>query len=504
MSGKVADLFAALRLKPEAASWKAGDKLIAGIKAGLAAIVTFGAVKWAKGVVDQVAQVTDRFAKMSQSVGTGIEPLQELAHATELSGGTLDDLRAGLLGVTKAAKGAAAGGKEQAAAFRAIGVSARDVLSGAVPMEEVISRAADVFATMPDGATKSALAMKLFEESGTKLIPMLNSGSAGIAAMRQEARDLGIVVDRETAAAFEQFNDDQTRLKRTLDGLKIEVVRALLPMLQEMVTSLRAWVAANRQLIRQALAKIIKGIAIALKAVGAALVVVFELIDVLAKHWKLVVVAMATAILMKLIPAILALRWHMIRTAIVTAAAWVAANLPLVLMAALIAALILVVEDLYRAFTGGDSILKDAWTEGLKFLRQKFDAFANGVKKRIDELAAGIAGLMPKSWRDGATDFVMGNFGFGKRITNSLEEERSARRRTEAHGAAAALLPGGEFLPALQHMPATGGSNTVTVTVDMRNTINEATDAEEVGRQIARQVTDAFDGAARALVGGTP
>jgi hypothetical protein len=53
---------------------------------------------------------------------------------------------------------------------------------------------------MPDGARKSAIALKLFGLEGAKLIPFLNEGAKGIQAFEDEAARLGIV-----------FSDDQIK-----------------------------------------------------------------------------------------------------------------------------------------------------------------------------------------------------------------------------------------------------------------------------------------------------
>jgi hypothetical protein len=46
---------------------------------------------------------------------------------------------------------------------------------------------ANAFQKMPDGARKSAIALKLFGLEGAKLIPFLNEGAKGIQALEDEA-----------------------------------------------------------------------------------------------------------------------------------------------------------------------------------------------------------------------------------------------------------------------------------------------------------------------------
>src|SRR5690606_7594940 len=61
----------------------------------------------------------------------------------------------------------------------------------------------------------------------------------GIAAMRQEARDLGLVFDQEAADAAAQFTDDLDRLKKGFTGVFQESGRNLLPVLNNLLPVMR-------------------------------------------------------------------------------------------------------------------------------------------------------------------------------------------------------------------------------------------------------------------------
>lgn len=72
---------------------------------------------------------------------------------------------------------------------------------------------AELFSLLPDGANKTALAVKLFGRSGAELIPLLNQGKEGLAEFDKLASDLGLTLDKETGKAAEDFNDNLTKLK---------------------------------------------------------------------------------------------------------------------------------------------------------------------------------------------------------------------------------------------------------------------------------------------------
>ena len=92
----------------------------------------------------------------------------------------------------------------------------------------------DSFQAMPDGAQKSALAVQLFGKSGAELIPFLNQGREGIAALTGEMEALGVQIGGDTAAQAEVFNDSLAKLRLAATSLANRVIEAFLPALNEM------------------------------------------------------------------------------------------------------------------------------------------------------------------------------------------------------------------------------------------------------------------------------
>ena len=122
---------------------------------------------------------------------------------------------------------AAKGGGDAAGAFRALGISQQD-LQRTSP-DELFKRVSTGFASMEDGAGKTALAMALFGKSGAALIPLLNSGASGIEQMTEEARRFGVVIDTETGKRAEEFNDNLTRMRVAFGGIVTQIMSGALP-----------------------------------------------------------------------------------------------------------------------------------------------------------------------------------------------------------------------------------------------------------------------------------
>ena len=203
---------------------------------GTAMVAAGGAMAMAmKGVIDRA----DQMYEASQALGVTVEDLSRLQYAAELSGVSAENLEksirklsVGLYDASQSATGPAA------TAFRAIGISATDAAGNIRPAIDVIGDLAARFETLPDGAEKTALAIKVFGRSGADMIPMLNEGEAGLKAMYEEAEQLGIVLDTETAAAAERFNDNLTRLGKVQDGIVTKVTAGMLPAFDRLAASL--------------------------------------------------------------------------------------------------------------------------------------------------------------------------------------------------------------------------------------------------------------------------
>jgi hypothetical protein len=169
----------------------------------------------------------DNMGKLSQKTGVAVEELSALNYAAQLSDVSTDSLATAFKKLAVNQSDAIKGTGEAKDAFAAIGISVADLK--AKSPDQLLKTIADRFAGYEDGANKAALAVKIFGRAGTELIPLLNQGSAGIGQMEAQARSLGVVLDSQTAAAANQFNDNMKTLSASFDGFKIAVANNVLP-----------------------------------------------------------------------------------------------------------------------------------------------------------------------------------------------------------------------------------------------------------------------------------
>jgi hypothetical protein len=182
------------------------------------------------GAVDEM----DRLSKTAQKIGVTTEALSSLEYAAKLADVSSESLQTGMTKLIKTQADAARGSKLQADLFQRLGIAYKETDGTLRAGDKVLADLADRFASMPDGAEKTAIAVELLGRSGANMIPLLNGGSQALRAAGDEARAFGLVVSTEAGRAAEEFNDNLTRLGSAVKGAALDVAQDLLPTLNDL------------------------------------------------------------------------------------------------------------------------------------------------------------------------------------------------------------------------------------------------------------------------------
>ena len=189
---------------------KTAGKWAAGVAAGAAAV---GAAM-VKASKDTAAEM-DAIDKGSQRMKITAQSYQELAHAAGLSGVSMSALE-------KAAK----------------------KLEGT---DMNLDEALDQIYAMGTAEERAAKAAELFGDSvAYEMTPMLNASAEDMAAMRQEAHDLGLVMSDEAVANGAAMGDMFSKVEESLASLKNGLVAEFMPYVMEILQ----WVIDNIPQIR--------------------------------------------------------------------------------------------------------------------------------------------------------------------------------------------------------------------------------------------------------------
>lgn len=195
--------------------------------------VTVGAYFSTRAIANFLGSAVDAADQMHQlSIKTGIstETLSVFQHVANDASISTESLVTALRRTSRFAGEAAQGGKRATDAFKALGVEFQDA-SGLRSADEILLDIMDRFAEMPDGVSKVALAFKMFDTEGLKLIPFLNQGREGFERLKKEAEDLGIVISSQVAAQANAFNSALGRLGEAAQGVGLVIVQEALPYL---------------------------------------------------------------------------------------------------------------------------------------------------------------------------------------------------------------------------------------------------------------------------------
>jgi hypothetical protein len=214
--------------KLETAAGSAKDSLKQFAIGFAAAFSVSAVISGFKGAIDAMDALNDK----SGQLGISAENLQEWNHAATMSGASAEDMEKGIIGLSKSMAGMDNATDKSTKALKAFGVTATDSVDAA------LTKIAEGFSKLEDGPRKTALAMDIFSKSGAKLIPTLNEGAEGIAKLKKEAHDLGLVISDSAVQAAARLNDDLDRLSKTAAAVGMQITEGLLPALQTIATTL--------------------------------------------------------------------------------------------------------------------------------------------------------------------------------------------------------------------------------------------------------------------------
>jgi hypothetical protein len=200
------------------------------------------------------ANAGDQLDKMSLRTGFSAEALSQLGFAAEQSGADIETLENGIRVMQRTINDAGRGLSTATDGLDSMGLSF-EMLKDLSP-EDQFEAIADGIAGIEDPSKRAAVAMQTLGRSGTKLLPLMLNGAAGIAELRKQADDLGLTISTSAAAQAAVLTDTLNILRRVILRTAVAVGEALAPhvvkvaeKLTEVVVAVKRWVDANRGVV---------------------------------------------------------------------------------------------------------------------------------------------------------------------------------------------------------------------------------------------------------------
>ena len=189
------------------------------------------------GAVGDSAEYADEILTMSTKYGMSTDSLQEFSYMAELVDTDLGTITGSMTKLTKAMG-------SDSDVFAQLGVSIRNADGSMRSADAVFLDVIDALGQMESGVERDNVAMELFGKSAQELNPLIETGSAGIAAYAQEAHDMGAVLDEEALTSLDEMDDSFQRVEQAGTALKNTIGTALAPVITqiaESIAKLSAW-----------------------------------------------------------------------------------------------------------------------------------------------------------------------------------------------------------------------------------------------------------------------
>ncbi len=218
-----------------------------------------GAVLAASGLVSGLVQMASdglalasSLGETAKKLGVSAREMQEFRYAASQAGVDQQAMDKGLQKLTRTIGEAARGTGAGAKSFRELGINIRDADGKLKSAGTVFVEVAGALEKVEEPARQAAHQVAIFGRAGQEMAPLMAEGAQGIKRLREEARQLGIVLSDEQIANADETADKIDKLKQALNARIAAVVgenakeigllaEALAKLAEQAIQALGAW-----------------------------------------------------------------------------------------------------------------------------------------------------------------------------------------------------------------------------------------------------------------------
>lgn len=200
-----------------------------------AALAAIEATKFMADMVNKAAEVGDELSKLSQITGESTETLSGMRLVLAQVGISTEQFAQAHRELAKKLMESQDPTSNVTALFKNLGIATKDANGHIRGTGDVLRDIADKFDKMKDGPSKTAAAMELMGEAGTKMIPALKGGSKAMDEAYEKAKALGIVWSDEKAKDANTYKDSITAIQYAFKGFGESISQDLITKLAKIV-----------------------------------------------------------------------------------------------------------------------------------------------------------------------------------------------------------------------------------------------------------------------------
>lgn len=193
------------------------------------AAVTAAIIQMGKRLADATKEYADYGSLIddaSKRTGLSTDAIQEWKYIAEQAGTTLEAVTGSVGMMTR-------GLETNRAEFERLGIETKNIDGSFRSTTDIFNDTVLTLSAMKDETARDQAAFKLLGRSAQSLIPILKDGEAGINAMKEEARGLGIIIDKETITKADALGDAMLALNTSMKAAKLVIINDFAPALLE-------------------------------------------------------------------------------------------------------------------------------------------------------------------------------------------------------------------------------------------------------------------------------
>ncbi|EBQ6503713.1 hypothetical protein BVJ31_25380 [Salmonella enterica] len=356
-------------------TFNANLKASIGLLAGMGAAIqgsTGAMAAWFTSIIDGL----DPLVQFHRETGLSVEGLQELGRVAELNGSSMEAVTSSIGEMTmRIGEFVSTGEGEMADIAKRLGMSFKDSQGKVKDATQTFTELSDKMRGMSHAEKFSLLDKMGIDRS---MVQMLSLSREELDKSLKQARDWGVVTTEQADAAAE-FNNSLKDLRMGYSSVSTQVALSFLPMLKDVIDSMRDWLHANADLIKNGLHHLGE--------------IIFSVAGMIRRLLPLITLAVAGFTIWKIATFGLGNALKL-------------AFSPVLLITAAIVGILLVIDDLVVAMQGGQSVIadffKDNWgidiVPALKEAKASLMAFINYAIGVFKPLADAIASMFRMVW----------------------------------------------------------------------------------------------------------
>ena len=220
-------------------------KSMAGLAAGMGAMfATMKGYQFAKDAVSDVTDLAKASLRLANNTNLDVHAASQWVQIAKQRGISTQQLTRGFVTLARNQDKAAQGSKQQVRAFQALGISQKEL--GRLGTDELLKRVADGMRNLHDGTQRGIVAQQLFGRAAQGLTGILRGGSQGIRDLQTVIDRYGASLDKNGVKQAMKLVAEQRKLQLAMDGVKLTLGQALIPILARGARALSTFLAQMR------------------------------------------------------------------------------------------------------------------------------------------------------------------------------------------------------------------------------------------------------------------